>query len=613
MTGVPVSPVSPLIPYFPKADGTPASGYRLFCYAAGTTTKLATYTDSTGMTEQTNPIVLNALGNPENSGGASIDIWLQSGVLYKLVYAPPGTDDPPTATVWTIDNVSASGGGGGGSSGANVIGPTPGIPTLVAQQGILYEQSDGGPGSSLWQSLGTSTGNLQAVMLSDGAAHLYPLNETSGTAAVDAVSVSPSNGVYSGSFTLGQTPLSADQNAAALFNGGHVALSYMDLPTVASFSVECLVSPSSETAGDLVANDSPASSNTGFSIKTNGTSGFIANFGCVNGPIQLASNAYAPFSGKTFHVVLTFDSINHVASLYVNAVLVSQITNTGDYVIGAADIWFAKNPVTATAALDGELQLVGLYPTALSFTQVVNHYKAIGPNGAALWFLIGGSTSASSGGGGSSGSTYPIGLLNPPVLTDYTQNILNTWTGTVTQNSSSITIEQTSTGDNTQTVVYLSNDSVVWPLATTLNVVMACTMPSGYNSGQPAAGIAVSLNSPTDLTTFFYGTVQSNTETGGLWWLCFSGSGETQAEETINPLSVYWIRARFDSGGTAIYVDVSTDGTDNSWSKLVSGVMPSGFAPGTPVYVGWVAKGGGLAGGTTSTCSIYSLSTSVTL
>ena len=90
---------SPVPKLFFEYNDAPGVGCRLFTYEAGTTTKLATYTDETGGTPNTNPIVLDANGN--------CDCWLPSGTAYKFTFAPPGTDDPPTNPVWTVDNLSA--------------------------------------------------------------------------------------------------------------------------------------------------------------------------------------------------------------------------------------------------------------------------------------------------------------------------------------------------------------------------------------------------------------------------------------------------------------------------------------------------------------------------
>jgi len=77
-----------------KSDGTLASGYKIYTYAEGSSTPLATYTTSLGDVPQANPIVLNSRGEP------SSQIWLTSGAGYKLVLT---TD--LGAVVITEDNI----------------------------------------------------------------------------------------------------------------------------------------------------------------------------------------------------------------------------------------------------------------------------------------------------------------------------------------------------------------------------------------------------------------------------------------------------------------------------------------------------------------------------
>ena len=104
-----VSPnLAPLpIQRFVDSNGNALVGGKLFTYAAGTTTKLATYTDSGGLTQQTNPIILNARGEPENNLGNSIGIWLGPSA-YKFVLSPSTDTDPPTNPIWTLDNIEPS-------------------------------------------------------------------------------------------------------------------------------------------------------------------------------------------------------------------------------------------------------------------------------------------------------------------------------------------------------------------------------------------------------------------------------------------------------------------------------------------------------------------------
>lgn len=81
---------SPFMQFF-ATDGTPLAGGLLYTYNAGTTTPLATYTDSTGATENTNPVVLNSRGEAA--------VWLGSALYYFVLKTSTGTQ------IWTADNV----------------------------------------------------------------------------------------------------------------------------------------------------------------------------------------------------------------------------------------------------------------------------------------------------------------------------------------------------------------------------------------------------------------------------------------------------------------------------------------------------------------------------
>jgi len=78
---------------FIDAAGVPLAGGFLYTYAAGTTTPQATYTDSTGATANSNPIVLDSRGEA--------NIWLGSSTYkFKLT-------DADNTEIWTVDNISA--------------------------------------------------------------------------------------------------------------------------------------------------------------------------------------------------------------------------------------------------------------------------------------------------------------------------------------------------------------------------------------------------------------------------------------------------------------------------------------------------------------------------
>jgi hypothetical protein len=88
---------TPKLQFF-DANGDPLVGGLLYTYAAGTTTPLATYTDSTGVSANTNPIVLDSRGEA--------NVWL-SFVAYKLaLYTSVASG---SVLIWTVDNISTNG------------------------------------------------------------------------------------------------------------------------------------------------------------------------------------------------------------------------------------------------------------------------------------------------------------------------------------------------------------------------------------------------------------------------------------------------------------------------------------------------------------------------
>jgi hypothetical protein len=75
------------------SDGAPLVGGKIYTYAAGTTTPLATYTDSGAGTANTNPIILNSLGQA--------NIWLTTATYKFSVYTSADV------LLYTVDNISA--------------------------------------------------------------------------------------------------------------------------------------------------------------------------------------------------------------------------------------------------------------------------------------------------------------------------------------------------------------------------------------------------------------------------------------------------------------------------------------------------------------------------
>lgn len=79
---------------FLDADGNPLVGGKVYTYAAGTSTPLATFTDYGGATPNANPVILNSRGEAS--------IWFGTAAYKLELYTAA------TVLIWTADNVSAS-------------------------------------------------------------------------------------------------------------------------------------------------------------------------------------------------------------------------------------------------------------------------------------------------------------------------------------------------------------------------------------------------------------------------------------------------------------------------------------------------------------------------
>ena len=113
---------TPKLQFF-DANGAPLAGGLLYTYEAGSTTPLATYTDSTGVSANTNPIVLDSRGEA--------NVWF-SGVFYKIALY-----NSTNVLIWTVDNVGSALALLAEPSGSSLVGYLPegtgAIPTNVQE------------------------------------------------------------------------------------------------------------------------------------------------------------------------------------------------------------------------------------------------------------------------------------------------------------------------------------------------------------------------------------------------------------------------------------------------------------------------------------------------
>jgi hypothetical protein len=84
---------SPKVQFF-DANGEPLVGGKLYTYAAGTSSPLATYTDSTGNTANANPVILDSRGEA--------NVWLGPSRYKWALYTSTDT------LIWTVDGIGTS-------------------------------------------------------------------------------------------------------------------------------------------------------------------------------------------------------------------------------------------------------------------------------------------------------------------------------------------------------------------------------------------------------------------------------------------------------------------------------------------------------------------------
>ena len=119
---VPAVSQNPVVPFrspratFTTQTGQPLSGGCIFTYQGGTTTPQATYTDYTGGTWNTNPVVLDTTG--------SAVMWLGANTYKFVAYSAGGVKCASGSLQWTVDQVPGDAFLNGTISGATITNPT---------------------------------------------------------------------------------------------------------------------------------------------------------------------------------------------------------------------------------------------------------------------------------------------------------------------------------------------------------------------------------------------------------------------------------------------------------------------------------------------------------
>ena len=227
-----LSPIGNGFQFF-NNDGLPLNAGKIYTYQAGSTTPLATYTSSSGLTANANPIILGTSGRPPN------DIWLTEGFFYKFILK-----DSSDVTIQTYDNLYG------------IIGATPPAATPIPAGGIfLWSGSIGSiPAGYVLCNGSNGTPDLRDRFVV-GAGSTYSVDATGGSA--NSIVVSHNHTATSVVTDPGHTHVVPLMNTNAPSNGSGNLTGANDTPT--SYPV----TSNSNTTGITVATTVASAGNSG--------------------------------------------------------------------------------------------------------------------------------------------------------------------------------------------------------------------------------------------------------------------------------------------------------------------------------------------------------------
>jgi hypothetical protein len=192
----------PKIQFFAN-DGTPLVGGKLYTYAAGTTTPLATYVSYAGTTANTNPVILDSRGEA--------DVWLDNA-LYKLALY-----DADNALIWTVDNISSVNSGIFSGPVSGTTGTFSGA--LTAASGTFSGPVSGTTGT-FSTGVSSTTGTFSGAVAGTTGTFSSTINVTgvstlTAGAVVQGLTVGKGSGVNTSNTAFGISALEANTNSGA--------------------------------------------------------------------------------------------------------------------------------------------------------------------------------------------------------------------------------------------------------------------------------------------------------------------------------------------------------------------------------------------------------------
>lgn len=189
-----MSAISLIVQYLTNV-GVIAAGGKVYTYEAGTSTPQTTYTDSTGVVANANPLTLSSSGRPQDPSAAPVAFWAAAGTSLKVLVTDsagnqlvsldnvPGINDPSGPnSLQTL--LAAPGAGDGADLVANAVrsydivvdvqsSPVPSLASgqtlcIVVQGGAAV--GDGKGGIFYWSATSTATDDAGLTTIKPTAA-----------------------------------------------------------------------------------------------------------------------------------------------------------------------------------------------------------------------------------------------------------------------------------------------------------------------------------------------------------------------------------------------------------------------------------------------------------
>lgn len=181
-------------------NGVPLAGGKIYTYLSGTSTPATTFTSSSGVTANTNPIILDAAGR------VTEEVWLTDDVQYRLVL-----QTALSVQIWLKDNIS----GFLSSTGRPIVVPSAATPAQTAAGSLVWDTTSqvltAGNGSGRVTFVDTTTAQTLTnkrvtprVNTVVSAATITPTADVSDMYTVTALAVTGTFAAPSGTPTNGQ-------------------------------------------------------------------------------------------------------------------------------------------------------------------------------------------------------------------------------------------------------------------------------------------------------------------------------------------------------------------------------------------------------------------------